>query len=129
MKRLLLMYLREQRPGVAEENIQARTRGNLLMSIANKFNYLLLTTGNKSELAVGYCTLYGDMSGGLAAIADVPKTLVFKLCRWLNDRRGKVVIPESVITKPPSAELRPDQFDQDSLPPYDILDDVLKHFD
>ena len=113
--------------GVAEENIQARTRGNLLMSIANKFNYLLLTTGNKSELAVGYCTLYGDMSGGLAAIADVPKTLVFSLCRWLNESRGKIVIPESVITKPPSAELRPEQFDHDSLPPYDVLDDVLKH--
>ena len=113
--------------GVAEENIQARTRGNLLMSIANKFNYLLLTTGNKSELAVGYCTLYGDMSGGLAAIADLPKTVVFRLCRWLNDSRGWAVIPESVISKPPSAELRPDQMDQDSLPPYEVLDDILKY--
>ncbi|MEM9136914.1 MAG: NAD+ synthase [Cyanobacteria bacterium P01_F01_bin.42] len=112
--------------GIAEENIQSRTRGNLLMSIANKFNYLLLTTGNKSELAVGYCTLYGDMSGGLAAIADVPKTLVFRLCRWLNDTRRTAVIPESVISKPPSAELRPGQLDEDSLPPYEILDQVLK---
>ncbi|MCM1984747.1 NAD+ synthase [Lyngbya confervoides] len=115
-------------PGVAEENIQARIRGNLLMSIANKFNYLLLSTGNKSELAVGYCTLYGDMSGGLAAIADVPKTLVYDLCRWLNQTRGRPLIPESVLTKPPSAELRPDQTDQDSLPPYEVLDDILRQW-
>ncbi len=110
--------------GVAEENLQSRIRGNLLMAIANKFGYLLLSTGNKSEMAVGYCTLYGDMNGGLAVIADVPKTLVFKLCRWLN--RDQEVIPENVITKPPSAELRPDQVDQDSLPPYDTLDDILR---
>ena len=109
--------------GVAEENIQSRIRGNLLMAIANKFNYLLVSTGNKSEMAVGYCTLYGDMSGGLAAIADVPKTRVFALCRWLN--RYQEVIPANVITKPPSAELKPGQTDQDSLPPYDILDDIL----
>ncbi|MBE9116280.1 NAD+ synthase [Lusitaniella coriacea LEGE 07157] len=109
--------------GVAEENLQSRIRGNLLMAIANKFGYLLLSTGNKSEMAVGYCTLYGDMNGGLAVIADVPKTLVFSLCRWLN--RDTEVIPTNIITKPPSAELKPDQIDQDSLPPYDILDDIL----
>ena len=109
--------------GVAEENIQSRIRGNLLMAIANKFGYLLVSTGNKSEMAVGYCTLYGDMSGGLAVIADVPKTRVFALCRWLN-RNGEV-IPNNVLTKPPSAELKPGQLDQDSLPAYDILDDIL----
>ncbi|MEO1802656.1 MAG: NAD+ synthase [Cyanobacteria bacterium J06629_2] len=109
--------------GIAEENIQSRIRGNLLMAIANKFGYLLLSTGNKSEMAVGYCTLYGDMNGGLAVIADVPKTRVFSLCRWLN--REKEVIPRNIITKPPSAELKPDQKDSDSLPPYDILDDIL----
>lgn len=110
--------------GVAEENIQSRIRGNLLMAIANKFGYLLLSTGNKSEMAVGYCTLYGDMNGGLAVIADVPKTRVFSLCRWLN-RNGEV-IPQNIINKPPSAELKPGQVDQDSLPPYEILDDILQ---
>ena len=110
--------------GVAEENIQSRIRGNILMAIANKFGYLLLSTGNKSEMAVGYCTLYGDMNGGLAVIADVPKTKVFDLCRWLN--REKEVIPVNVINKPPSAELKPGQKDQDSLPPYEILDDILE---
>ena len=109
--------------GVAEENIQSRIRGNLLMAIANKFGYLLLSTGNKSEMAVGYCTLYGDMNGGLAVIADVPKTGVYDLCRWLN--RREEIIPTNVISKPPSAELKPDQLDQDSLPPYDVLDDIL----
>ncbi|PSB12088.1 NAD+ synthase [Pleurocapsa sp. CCALA 161] len=109
--------------GIAEENIQSRIRGNLLMAIANKFNYLLLSTGNKSEMAVGYCTLYGDMNGGLAVIADVPKTRVFELCRWLN--RHQEVIPANIITKPPSAELKPEQKDSDSLPPYEILDDIL----
>jgi len=109
--------------GVAEENIQSRLRGGLLMAIANKFNYLLLSTGNKSEIAVGYCTLYGDMNGGLAVIADVPKTKVFELCRWIN--RNQEIIPTNIITKPPSAELKPDQKDADSLPPYDILDDIL----
>ena len=112
--------------GVAEENIQSRIRGNLLMAIANKFNYLLLSTGNKSEMSVGYCTLYGDMNGGLAVIADVPKTRVFSLCRWLN--REREVIPHHVIIKPPSAELKPDQTDQDSLPPYEILDEILRQF-
>ena len=110
--------------GIAEENIQSRIRGNLLMAIANKFNYLLLSTGNKSEMSVGYCTLYGDMNGGLAVIADVPKTRVFKLCRWLN--RDREVIPNNIITKPPSAELKPGQKDSDSLPNYEILDDILE---
>jgi NAD+ synthase (glutamine-hydrolysing) len=110
--------------GIAEENIQSRIRGTLLMGISNKFGHLLLSTGNKSELAVGYCTLYGDMNGGLAAIADVPKTRVFSLCRWLN--RDRLTIPEQIIEKPPSAELRPGQVDQDSLPPYDELDAILQ---
>ncbi|MCC5627574.1 NAD+ synthase [Nostoc sphaeroides CHAB 2801] len=110
--------------GLAEENIQSRIRGNLLMAIANKFGYLLLSTGNKSEMAVGYCTLYGDMNGGLAVIADVPKTRVYSLCQWLN--RNNQIIPQNVLTKPPSAELKPGQVDQDSLPPYEILDDILQ---
>jgi NAD+ synthase (glutamine-hydrolysing) len=109
--------------GIAEENIQSRLRGGILMAIANKFNYLLLSTGNKSEMAVGYCTLYGDMNGGLAVIADVPKTRVFALCSWLN--RDREIIPLNVINKPPSAELKPGQKDADSLPPYEILDDIL----
>ncbi len=109
--------------GIAEENIQSRIRGNLLMAISNKFGYLLLSTGNKSEMAVGYCTLYGDMNGGLAVIADVPKTKVFDICRWLN--RDSEIIPVNVINKPPSAELKPGQVDQDSLPPYEILDKIL----
>ena len=106
-----------------EENIQARLRGITLMALSNKFGSLLLTTGNKSELAVGYCTLYGDMCGGLAVISDLPKTLVYELSRWIN--RNEEIIPASTIEKPPSAELRPDQTDQDSLPPYDLLDAVL----
>ncbi|MEO1389390.1 MAG: NAD+ synthase [Cyanobacteria bacterium J06634_6] len=110
--------------GVAEENLQSRIRGNLLMAVSNKFGHLLLSTGNKSEMAVGYCTLYGDMNGGLAVIADVPKTRVYSICRWLN--RTQEVIPENIITKPPSAELKPDQVDQDSLPDYDVLDDILE---
>ena len=105
---------------VTEENIQARIRGLLLMALSNKLNALLLTTGNKSELAVGYCTLYGDMSGGLAVISDVPKTLVYRISEWLN--RDGEVIPAAIIDKPPSAELRPDQKDTDSLPPYDVLE-------
>ncbi|MBC7972421.1 MAG: NAD+ synthase [Verrucomicrobia bacterium] len=132
--------------GLAEENIQSRIRGNLLMAISNKFGHLLLSTGNKSEMAVGYCTLYGDMNGGLAAIADVPKTRVYSLCRWLNERQKAKgerikhepdlafilhplsfleVIPTNILTKPPSAELKPGQVDQDSLPDYDTLDDIL----
>ncbi|MEH2241205.1 NAD+ synthase [Nostoc sp.] len=117
--------------GLAEENIQSRIRGNLLMAIANKFGYLLLSTGNKSEMAVGYCTLYGDMNGGLAVIADVPKTRVYSLCQWLNrdvydGLRLREIIPQNVLTKAPSAELKPGQVDQDSLPPYEILDDILQ---
>ena len=113
-------------PGVAAENIQARIRGNLLMALSNTRGALLLTTGNKSELSVGYCTLYGDMSGGLAVIADVPKTMVYRVARWRNETAGRPQIPDASITKPPSAELRPDQIDQDSLPPYDVLDDILQ---
>jgi NAD+ synthase/NAD+ synthase (glutamine-hydrolysing) len=113
-------------PGVAAENIQARIRGNLLMALSNTRGALLLTTGNKSELSVGYCTLYGDMSGGLAVIADVPKTMVYRVARWRNDSAGRPQIPEATLTKPPSAELRPDQTDQDSLPPYEVLDDILQ---
>ena len=109
---------------VTEENIQARIRGNLLMALSNKYGSLLLTTGNKSEMAVGYCTLYGDMNGGLAVIADLPKTMVYRVARWRNRRRPE--IPEAIFTKPPSAELRPDQTDQDSLPPYDLLDQILE---
>jgi NAD+ synthase/NAD+ synthase (glutamine-hydrolysing) len=112
---------------VTEENIQARLRGMTLMALSNKWNAIVLTTGNKSEIAVGYCTLYGDMCGGLAVISDVPKTMVYELCRIVNRRNGPV-IPESVFTKPPSAELRPDQKDSDSLPEYDILDGILKAY-
>jgi len=106
-----------------EENIQARLRGVILMALSNKFGSLLLTTGNKSELAVGYCTLYGDMCGGLAVINDLPKQWVYRLARWIN--RDQEIIPADSITKPPSAELRPNQTDQDSLPPYDVLDAIL----
>jgi NAD+ synthase (glutamine-hydrolysing) len=109
---------------VTEENIQSRIRGNLLMALSNKFGSLLLTTGNKSEISVGYCTLYGDMNGGLAVIADLPKMMVYRVSRWRN--RMKPDIPESILTKAPSAELRPDQTDQDSLPPYDLLDQILE---
>jgi NAD+ synthase/NAD+ synthase (glutamine-hydrolysing) len=111
-------------PDVTEENIQSRIRGNLLMALSNKFGSLLLTTGNKSEMSVGYCTLYGDMNGGLAVIADLPKMMVYRVSRWRN--RRKPDIPEAILTKAPSAELRPDQKDQDSLPPYDLLDEILE---
>jgi NAD+ synthetase len=107
-----------------EENMQSRLRGMILMSLSNKFGHLLLTTGNKSELAVGYCTIYGDMAGGLAVISDVPKTMVYELARWMN--REREIIPHSTIEKPPSAELKPDQVDQDTLPPYEILDEILR---
>jgi NAD+ synthetase len=117
---------------VTEENIQARLRGVYLMAMSNKFGSLLLTTGNKSELAVGYCTLYGDMCGGLAVISDVPKTWVYRLSRWINEAasaHGRTPpIPESTLSKPPSAELRPNQTDQDSLPPYDVLDAILEEY-
>jgi NAD+ synthase/NAD+ synthase (glutamine-hydrolysing) len=111
---------------VTEENIQARARGSLLMALSNKFNAIVLSTGNKSEIAVGYCTLYGDMVGGLAVISDVPKTMVYRISRYVNSRR--LVIPESTLEKPPSAELRPDQKDSDSLPPYDVLDAILEDY-
>jgi NAD+ synthase (glutamine-hydrolysing) len=107
-----------------EENIQARIRGTLLMALSNKFGSIVLTTGNKSEMAVGYATLYGDMAGGFAVLKDISKTLVYRLCRYRNSL-GRV-IPERIITRPPSAELRPNQVDQDSLPPYDILDAILE---
>ncbi len=109
---------------VTEENIQSRIRGNLLMALSNKYGSLLLTTGNKSELAVGYCTLYGDMNGGLAVIADLPKLMVYRVARWRNHRRAD--IPEAILSKAPSAELRPGQTDQDSLPPYELLDQILE---
>ena len=112
------------KPDVTEENIQSRIRGNLLMALSNKYGSLLLTTGNKSEMSVGYCTLYGDMNGGLAVIADLPKMMVYRVSRWRNRRRPD--IPEAILTKAPSAELRPDQTDRDSLPPYDLLDQILE---
>ena len=123
-----------QTSDITEENLQSRIRGSILMAVSNKFGYLLLSTGNKSEMSVGYCTLYGDMNGGLAVIADVFKTRVYDLCRWLNQTKmplqikpdpDQMIIPEHIITKAPSAELKPDQTDQDSLPPYEILDDIL----
>jgi NAD+ synthase (glutamine-hydrolysing) len=107
-----------------EENMQPRLRAMTLMALSNKFGHLLLTTGNKSELAVGYCTLYGDMAGGLAVISDVPKTMIYELARWINRKQG--IIPRSTIEKPPSAELKPNQKDQDTLPPYEILDEILQ---
>ena len=116
--------------GIAEENLQARIRGALLMALSNSRGAMLLTTGNKSEMSVGYATLYGDMNGGLAVIADVPKTMVYRIARWKNQAAARAVIPESSISKAPSAELRPNQTDQDSLPPYDVLDAILqKHIE
>ena len=115
-------------PGLAEENIQARIRGNLIMALSNKFGWLVLTTGNKSELSVGYATLYGDMAGGFAVIKDVFKLLVYRLVRWRNEQEGRELIPASVLERPPSAELRPDQSDEDSLPPYELLDRILEAY-
>jgi NAD+ synthetase len=118
-----------------EENLQARLRGMILMAFSNKLGSLLVTTGNKSEMAVGYCTLYGDMAGGLAVLADVPKTMVYDLAKWINTEAcelyraaGKAPIPSDSITKPPSAELRPNQTDQDSLPPYEVLDQIIDRY-
>jgi NAD+ synthase (glutamine-hydrolysing) len=116
------------KPNVAEENVQARIRGNILMALSNKFGWLVLTTGNKSEMSVGYCTLYGDMAGGFAVIKDVPKTLVYELAQFRNRRDKKEVIPRNSLVKPPSAELRPNQKDEDSLPPYPTLDPILKAY-
>jgi len=124
--RTLARHLAGREADETEENIQARIRGNILMALSNRYGHLVLASGNKSELAVGYCTLYGDMSGGLTVLADVPKTLVYELARHINRRRE--VIPRAVIEKPPSAELRPGQLDQDTLPPYDVLDDILARY-
>jgi NAD+ synthase (glutamine-hydrolysing) len=115
-------------PDVTEENLQARIRGNIVMALSNKFGWLVLTTGNKSETSVGYCTLYGDTAGGFAVIKDVPKTMVYELAKYRNRAAGQETIPERVLTKPPTAELRPDQKDSDSLPPYSILDPILKAY-
>ena len=115
-------------PGVAEENVQARVRGLLVMALSNKFGWLALATGNKSELSVGYATLYGDMAGGFALLKDVYKTDVFRLAKHLNERAGRELIPQSVIERAPSAELRADQLDEDSLPPYPELDRVLEAY-
>jgi NAD+ synthase/NAD+ synthase (glutamine-hydrolysing) len=113
-------------PDATEENIQSRARGTLLMALSNKFGAIVLSTGNKSELGVGYCTLYGDMVGGLAVISDVPKTMVYRLSHYVNSRRA--VIPQASLEKPPSAELRPDQKDSDTLPPYEVLDAILEDY-
>jgi NAD+ synthase (glutamine-hydrolysing) len=118
----------EGQTGLEGENLQARIRGNILMSLSNRFGWLVLTTGNKSETAVGYCTLYGDMAGGFAVIKDVPKTLVYKLSEYINKEVGREFIPDSVIQRPPTAELRPDQKDEDSLPPYQVLDPILQAY-
>jgi NAD+ synthase (glutamine-hydrolysing) len=129
--RQFIVSLNEKREPVldlAEENLQARIRGNILMFISNRDNRMLLTTSNKSELAVGYCTLYGDMCGGLSALADLPKLMVYRLADYINHLAGKDLIPREIIEKPPSAELRPDQLDQDSLPPYEILDGLLHYY-
>ena len=128
-ERVLLPHFARRAADVAEENIQARTRGAILMALSNKFGSLLLTTGNKSELAVGYCTLYGDMAGGLAVISDVPKTMIYRVAEHINVRAGREIIPRSTLTKPPSAELRPNQTDQDSLPPYEVLDAILERYE
>ena len=136
---LLAPWFADTEPNTAEENVQARIRGNILMTISNKFNWLVLTTGNKSELAMGYATLYGDMAGGFAVLKDVPKTLVYQLCRWRNgsaaddlagngDGGARPVIPQAILDKPPSAELRPGQTDQDTLPPYELLDPIIKAY-
>lgn len=121
-------HFRENPGDVTEENLQARIRGNILMAFSNRFGWLVLTTGNKSEMSVGYATLYGDMAGGFAVIKDVPKTMVYELCRWKNAHAGKTVIPERIFSKEPSAELRPGQKDTDTLPPYAVLDPVLKAY-
>jgi len=113
---------------ITEENLQARIRGNILMALSNKFRGLVLSTGNKSEMSVGYSTLYGDMCGGFAVLKDVPKTLVYRICDYINGRGAGEVIPEYIITRPPSAELKPGQRDQDTLPPYDILDAIIEMY-
>jgi NAD+ synthase (glutamine-hydrolysing) len=124
----LALYFKGKERDITEENIQARIRGNILMAFSNKYGWLVLTTGNKSEMSVGYATLYGDMAGGFAVIKDVPKTLVYKLCEWRNGREGRDLIPARILWKEPTAELRPDQRDTDSLPPYPLLDPILKAY-
>ena len=129
MLRTLSASFLDSPPNVAEENLQTRIRGNILMGMSNKFGWLVLTTGNKSEMATGYATLYGDMAGGFAVIKDVPKTLVYDLARYRNERGSPInAIPQSVIDKAPSAELKPDQTDQDTLPPYNVLDGILQAY-
>jgi NAD+ synthase (glutamine-hydrolysing) len=127
-KKTLAAPFKGLKEDVAEENIQARIRGTLLMALSNKFGWLVLTTGNKSEIAVGYSTLYGDMAGGFAVIKDVPKTLVYEVARHVNARAGRDLIPRSIFDRAPSAELRPDQTDQDTLPPYPELDAILQAY-
>jgi NAD+ synthase (glutamine-hydrolysing) len=122
----LSMHFKGLKSNIAEENIQARIRGNILMAFSNKFGYLVLNTGNKSETSAGYCTLYGDMAGGFSVIKDVPKRLVYELADYINKREGKDIIPESIFRRPPTAELRPGQKDQDTLPPYDLLDRIIE---
>ncbi len=124
----LSVHFKDTEENVAEENLQARIRGNLIMALSNKFGWLVLTTGNKSEMSVGYATLYGDMAGGFAIIKDVPKTLVYELSKYINERSSNIIIPDRIITRPPSAELRADQTDQDTLPPYDVLDPILRAY-
>lgn len=124
----LAVPFKQVKPDVTEENLQARIRGNILMALSNKFGWLVLTTGNKSEMSVGYCTLYGDMAGGYAVLKDVPKTLVYELAKYRNRKEGKEIIPGNVFSKPPSAELRPNQKDEDSLPPYPVLDPILQAY-
>ena len=125
---LLNPYFQDKGPDVTEENLQARIRGNILMAFSNKFGWLVLTTGNKSEIATGYCTLYGDMAGGFAVIKDVPKTMIYKLARLKNKQEKKPLIPESVFTRAPTAELRENQKDQDSLPAYEALDPIITDY-
>jgi NAD+ synthase (glutamine-hydrolysing) len=127
-EKMLAPVFGDAAPNVAEENLQARIRGNVVMTISNKFGWMVLSCGNKSEMATGYATLYGDMAGGFAVIKDVPKTLVYALCNDLNERAGREVIPQAVIDKPPSAELRPDQKDTDSLPDYSELDPIIEAY-
>jgi NAD+ synthase (glutamine-hydrolysing) len=126
---MLEPHFRHTQPNVAEENVQARIRGNVLMTLSNKFGWIVLTTGNKSELAMGYATLYGDMAGGFAVIKDVPKTLAYRLAHWRNQHgRPRQPIPQATFDKPPSAELKPDQKDEDTLPPYEVLDPIIKAY-
>jgi NAD+ synthase (glutamine-hydrolysing) len=121
-------HLKRTKPDITEENLQARIRGNILMAFSNKFGWLVLTTGNKSEMSVGYATLYGDMAGGFAVIKDVPKTMVYELCRWRNRKEGRDLIPERILWREPTAELKPDQRDTDTLPPYPVLDPILRAY-